>query len=102
MLYKHCESRDGRYCIFEEQYGIRKNTSVSLNTFYGLYCIYTLIKTWVSYDLHLYPHCAISLLKETNETVIILCHKVSFEVSQKVKEKIVNTSTHIALCLSTA
>ena len=64
--------RHGRYCIFEEQYGIRKNTSVSLNTF----CTYTHI-----------------VLKETNETtIIILCHQVSFEVSQKVKT-IVNTST---------
>ena len=66
-------SKDGRYCFFEERYGIRKNTSVSLNTFY----IVHFLKTWVSYDLRLYPHCASSesyLLKEQQ-----LYHKVRFE-----------------------
>ena len=63
ILFVHVEARDGWYCFFEEQYGIRNNTSVSLNTLY----IVHFLKTWVSYDLHLYPHCASSesyLLKE--------------------------------------
>ena len=51
---------------------------------------------------YLYPHSAISLLKGSNETTITLYHEVNFEVSQKVKKTIVNTPTHIALCLSTA
>ena len=46
----------GGIAFFEERYSIRKNTSVSLNTFY----IVHFLKTWVSYDLHLYPHCASS------------------------------------------
>jgi len=34
------ESFDGWYCIFEEWYGIKKDTSVSLNTF----CVYVMGK----------------------------------------------------------